>query len=137
MSEATDVKRTVGAAFDHFPEQLIRNAWTKTGYAQFCKLEEDIEEEENDRVGEEDNKDEDEDELVLRMVWNGNMDTSNGLDEGEEREDDIGGDINGIMATVCILLLMASWQNEIMERGRIVVVRWTISSREIILLLFL
>ena len=88
------VSEWVRAAFDHFPEWLIRNAWTNTGYAWFDKLAEDSEEEENNLIGEEDK---DEDKLVLHMVWSN---TNNSIDEGEKREDDIGGNINGIMATV-------------------------------------
>ena len=56
-------------AFDDFPGHLIRNAWTKTGYAWFDKTPEDnieMMEEEMDIIDNED----DDDNMVLRMVWN-------------------------------------------------------------------
>ena len=63
-------------AFDGFPEDLIKNAWTKTGYAWFNHEHFEVEDEDEDLA------DDDNDDLVLWMDW------SAGSDEADDSVDD-------------------------------------------------
>lgn len=76
------VSEWVLQAFDDFPERLIRNAWTKTGYAWFDRRLADIVEEED--IGDDDYAaDDDDDDLVLRMSWSLSDDASSSLSPSE------------------------------------------------------
>lgn len=57
------VSEWVCGAFNNFPDGLVRNAWTKTGYAWFDKDHVEVEDEDEDLA------DDDDDDLVLRMDW--------------------------------------------------------------------
>jgi hypothetical protein len=57
------VSEWVCGAFDNFPDGLVRNAWTKTGYAWFEKDHVEVEDEDEDLADDYD------DDLVLRMDW--------------------------------------------------------------------
>lgn len=57
------VSEWVVNAFEDFPEHLIKNAWTKTGYAWFDREHVEVEDEDEDLA------DDDDDDLVLRMDW--------------------------------------------------------------------
>ncbi len=61
----------VCGAFDNFPDGLVKNAWTKTGYAWFDKEHVKVEDAEDDLA------DNDDDDLVLNMDWSDDKNTSN------------------------------------------------------------
>ena len=65
------VSEWVVNAFNDFPKHLIKNAWTKTGYAWFDREHFEVEDEDDDLA------DDDDDDLVLRMDW-GCGETSSG-----------------------------------------------------------
>lgn len=71
------VSEWVVNAFYDFPEDLIKNAWTKTGYAWFDREHFEFEDEDEDLA------DDDDDDLVLRMDW------SNGSDDGSDDTDEM------------------------------------------------
>jgi hypothetical protein len=78
------VSEWVCGAFDNFPDGLVRNAWTKTGYAWFEKDHVEVEDEDEDLA------DDDDDDLVLRMDWS--VDASEGTDTTTITTEDSAGD---------------------------------------------
>ena len=74
------VSEWVLAAYNEFSPHVIRNSWTKTGYAWFDKRTEDPEVVIVEA--------EDEDEFVLRMLWDVNGDNDNDDDDEDDGDDD-------------------------------------------------
>jgi hypothetical protein len=71
-------------AFDDFPEELIKNAWTKNGYAWFDREHFKMDNEDEDLA------DDDDDDLVLRMDWSAscnNTDASDGTSDTDDTDD--------------------------------------------------
>ena len=74
------VSEWVLAAYDEFSPHVIRNSWTKTGYAWFDKRTEDPEVVIVEA--------EDEDEFVVRMLWDVNSNNNDDDDDEDNDEDD-------------------------------------------------
>ena len=74
------VSEWVLAAYDEFSPHVIRNSWTKKGYAWFDKRTEDPEVVIVEA--------EDEDEFVVRMLWDVNGDNDNDDDDEDDNDDD-------------------------------------------------
>jgi hypothetical protein len=81
------VSQWVIAAYDGFPPNAIRNAWTKNGFAWFDKsgAEEDVESQ--DKGEDNEDEDEDEDDFVLRTLWSDDNNNENDEDDDEDEDD--------------------------------------------------
>lgn len=75
-------------AFDGFPEHLIKNAWTKTGYVWFDRKHIEFEDEDEDLA------DDDDEDLVLRMDWSMDWSSSEQSDESDGTTDESDGGNN-------------------------------------------